>query len=250
MFEHNETFFVNLSRASLGMRIIDAVGEGVIQNDDAGRIGLAELTPLQSVTRVDAHLPVTLIWTHPVRWRDLDTVDLRLRGANGIAIWLRFDEAADTFALVDPTDAMPGPGFPPGEPGQLASGPVTVLLDESSVRADGPDAPRVDLTFTFSFAPGALGETYTVEAAATDDSGDAQDFEEVGTIRVLPPALACPGDCDGNGTVAVNELVVGVNIALDAAALELCPSFDTNGDASVEVGELIAAVNATLRGCP
>lgn len=249
VFEHNETFVVNLSGASLGVRIRDGQGQGVIQNDDPDRIGLAELTPFASVTRVGDPLPVTLSWTHPVRWRDLDTVDLRLRGASGIVIWLRFDEAANTFAVVDPTNATPGPGFPPGQPGQLAGGPVTVLLDASRVRADGPDAPLVDLTFALSFAPEALGRTYTVEAAATDDSGDAQDFDDVGTISVAA-VLLCPGDCDGDGAVRVNELLTGVNIALDPTAFGLCPSFDADGDVSVEIGELVAAVNAALTGCP
>jgi len=126
----------------------------------------------------------------------------------------------------------------------------TLTATPSATRTITPTAePSVDLTFTFSFAPDALGETYTVEAAGTDDSGDAQDFEDVGTITIAA-ALPCAGDCDGDGAVRVNELLIGVNIALDPAAFGLCPSFDANGDASVEVGELVAAVNEALTGCP
>jgi len=59
----------------------------------------------------------------------------------------------------------------------------------------------------------------------------------------------CAGDCDGGATVTVDELIKGVNIALGAAEIELCPSFDTNGSNTVTVEELIKGVNNALSGC-
>lgn len=59
----------------------------------------------------------------------------------------------------------------------------------------------------------------------------------------------CAGDCNGSGDVAVNELVLGVNIALDRAALSQCMSFDGNSSGQVEVNELVTGVNNALRGC-
>lgn len=64
------------------------------------------------------------------------------------------------------------------------------------------------------------------------------------------PAAACTGDCDGDGQVAINEAVRGVNIALGNAPVGDCAQFDANGDGSVAVNELIAAVSAVLDGCP
>jgi hypothetical protein len=64
------------------------------------------------------------------------------------------------------------------------------------------------------------------------------------------PAVACPGDCDGDGQVAVNEAVRGVNIALGNAPVGDCEQFDADGDGSVTVNELIAAIGAVLGGCP
>lgn len=61
---------------------------------------------------------------------------------------------------------------------------------------------------------------------------------------------ACVGDCDESGSVRVNELIVGVNIALERAALSLCASFDASGNAAVEVNELVTGVNNALGGCP
>ncbi len=63
-------------------------------------------------------------------------------------------------------------------------------------------------------------------------------------------ALICPGDCNSDGQVAVNELIVGVNISLGSAPISECPAFDTGGDGTVTVNELIQAVNAALAGCP
>jgi len=61
-------------------------------------------------------------------------------------------------------------------------------------------------------------------------------------------AQGIPGDCSGDGTVTVDELIIGVNIALGSAPLSSCPSFDIDGDGQVTVDELIVAVNVALVG--
>jgi hypothetical protein len=63
------------------------------------------------------------------------------------------------------------------------------------------------------------------------------------------PAQTCVGDCNGDGMVAINELITGVNIALGATPLSACPSFDVNGDNMVGINELITAVNNALGTC-
>ena len=63
-------------------------------------------------------------------------------------------------------------------------------------------------------------------------------------------AQLCAGDCNVDNSVAINELVLGVNIALGSIAIDQCDAFDVNGDGSVAVNELIAAVNSALGGCP
>jgi len=60
----------------------------------------------------------------------------------------------------------------------------------------------------------------------------------------------CVGDCNNDNTVAINELVTGVNIALGSAAVLTCPSFDANGDGVVAINELITGVNNALGTCP
>ncbi len=65
-----------------------------------------------------------------------------------------------------------------------------------------------------------------------------------------PASAACIGDCDGDGAVAVNELVLGVTIALGTRPIGDCPVFDGDGSAAVEVYELVGAVGNALAGCP
>jgi hypothetical protein len=70
----------------------------------------------------------------------------------------------------------------------------------------------------------------------------------------LPHASAarveCPGDCNGDGQVMINELVTGVSIALDQGSIDACPACDRDGNGMVAVNELIAAVSNALGGCP
>jgi hypothetical protein len=70
-------------------------------------------------------------------------------------------------------------------------------------------------------------------------------------LTATPPSVAqtCPGDCGGDGSVAINELIVGVNIALGALPVSACAAFDRNGDEQVLINEVIDAVNRALNGC-
>jgi hypothetical protein len=68
------------------------------------------------------------------------------------------------------------------------------------------------------------------------------------TTGATPPGL-CVGDCNTNGTVTIDELIAGVNIALGVAQLSLCPQFDCNGTSHVTVDCLVKAVNSALNGC-
>lgn len=68
------------------------------------------------------------------------------------------------------------------------------------------------------------------------------------TPTITPPR-ACAGDCGGDGTVDIGELITAVNIALGSAPVSSCAAADANGDGAVVVNELIGAVNVALNGC-
>lgn len=66
----------------------------------------------------------------------------------------------------------------------------------------------------------------------------------------LAGTAACAGDCDGDGVVAINELVGAVRIALGEATVATCAAADANGDGGVSMDELIRAVLHAIDGCP
>lgn len=59
----------------------------------------------------------------------------------------------------------------------------------------------------------------------------------------------CAGDCSGDALVAIDELVLGVSIALGRASVMSCSRFDPDGDRSVSIAELIRAIANSLNGC-
>jgi subtilisin-like proprotein convertase family protein/Tol biopolymer transport system component len=69
------------------------------------------------------------------------------------------------------------------------------------------------------------------------------------TVGATYTPVVCVGDCGSDGTVTVNELIVGVNIALGGLALESCPAFDCNGSGELTIDCLVRAVDASLNGC-
>jgi len=80
-------------------------------------------------------------------------------------------------------------------------------------------------------------------------------FAAVAPLAVLAmsPVRAgaqCTGDCNADGTVAINELITGVNIALGSQPVSVCPSFDVSADGMVAINEIISGVNNALNGCP
>lgn len=112
----------------------------------------------------------------------------------------------------------------------------------------GPYVPwLLDTTDTEAIFQGEAGKRYAFYSIARDSTGNVEAPPPMAdtSTRVLP----CPGDCDGSGDVTVDELVLGVNIALDATGIDRCSSFDTNGDHAVTIEELLQGVNAALYSC-
>lgn len=70
-------------------------------------------------------------------------------------------------------------------------------------------------------------------------------------LSVAAPAVAaCGGDCNVDGSVTVDEIVLGVNIALGGGSAADCRATDGNDDSQVTVDEIVIAVNNALAGCP
>ncbi|MFI5365846.1 MAG: hypothetical protein ACHQ4J_09490 [Candidatus Binatia bacterium] len=100
------------------------------------------------------------------------------------------------------------------------------------------DELAVDQTCTPLAVPG----TPPCSAAASV----SQVFIQDGTVTV--PAL-CVGDCNGSGTVTVDEILAMVNIALGNTNISACLAGDADMSNSITIDEVLTAVNNALTGC-
>lgn len=90
-----------------------------------------------------------------------------------------------------------------------------------------------------------------LRAGTTSVIVSAADAHGARTFATIPVAVvdACPGDCGLDGTVTIDELTLGLRIALGAASPSECAALDRDGDRQVDVAELLAAVRRALDGC-
>jgi CSLREA domain-containing protein len=97
---------------------------------------------------------------------------------------------------------------------------------------------------------GTPGPTFTPSVPTRTPTHTATQTQ----VSTPPPTstgepISCPGDCDGSGDVTVDELVIGINVALGIAEVGQCPSFDTSDDGAITVDELITGIERALNGC-
>ncbi len=119
-------------------------------------------------------------------------------------------------------------------------------------------------------APGRLNGTYSLQSGCADAATGAIAVFRTGpatprgtptatpsrplvTATPTPSATATPtpaavGDCDGDGTITVDEVVAMVSIGLSTRPLDLCPAADRNVDGLVTVDEILRGVFGALSG--
>ena len=115
------------------------------------------------------------------------------------------------------------------------SAKLTTYRSDGSVTIQG-------LAQTPSVTP-TLTPTQTLSPAPTNTATASP----TATSPSRPP---CIGDCDGNGEVTVDELIIMVNIALETLPLSACPIGDADGSGDITVNEIIEAVGFALTMCP
>jgi hypothetical protein len=169
--------------------VIDGRAEGAfgdLANDlcNGGAVGTFRLSPANGAVAAGESVPLALTWTHPGTWRDLETLQLRLRDEQGTVLWVRFDEASGTLRLVDPRTNRLGHPVAVGGNGVLGGPTAMVLPRDSSVVAAGPTDPTVTVTFSVRLKQKAAGRTFLVEVLATDDVGRRQGFDLAGRLTV------------------------------------------------------------------
>ena len=96
---------------------------------------------------------------------------------------------------------------------------------------------------------GTCGQRVATPTPSATPTGGVGSRTPTPTATATPEAGGCAGDCDGDGTVSIAELIRMVNIALGSLPLSQCPISDRNGDGMVNISELIGAVGRALSSC-
>jgi Calx-beta domain len=184
--EPDETMTLTVSNAA-SATIIDGVATGTIVNNDTAT-GSFSVDPDDAVAAAGKPQMFAFSWAvpEPQNWRALRTMDLRIRDEDETILWLRWDQADNSFAEFDPATGSVGHAFLAGSNNRLVTRAVQVLLADTTVVPGGPDAPDVTLNLALAFKPNVAGRTFLIEAAASDDLGNQEEFVPVATVMVAP----------------------------------------------------------------
>lgn len=157
-------------------------------------------------------------------------------------------------------------------PSAIATEQMTPTPEASPATSESPtpsQTPTVEAVATETASPTPEAETTPTETptqlespSVTPTTEPTPEESPTATASVPPvstptpepsasptPEAACPGDCNGDGVVTVDEIVRAVAIALGIDTLEACPASDGNGDGQVTVDELLRSVAMALDGC-
>lgn len=194
--------------------------------------------------------------------------------AAGVDLPIRFGDDADAFLIpIAPCSDIGCPDWlhPDYTTGVDVSLPFSALVnivdDRGFVVAAGSRRANQTLEFqpTTDFFYRAASGSGNAGRAAADDAAyhgtryylaisppsgvePGRDYLATITVRswVRP---SCVGDCGGDSTVSVDELLRMVNIALGSSAMAECQAGDNNGDRGVTVDEILDAVHNAINGC-
>lgn len=126
---------------------------------------------------------------------------------------------------------------------------LEMLLKRSSTLVTSPtnglSFPRVDCEQSLA----ALGKVPPTATSTTTATASPTPTPVPSTPTPSPTRSACFGDCDGNGSVTVNEILQAVQIALGEELPDRCSAIDADKNGRVSVNELVLAVKSLLQPC-
>ncbi|MGH7789476.1 MAG: hypothetical protein ACRERC_21570, partial [Candidatus Binatia bacterium] len=134
-------------------------------------------------------------------------------------------------------------------PGVDCTGVKVLVLSLFNVNPmpDGAVLYRCTAAIRFAASDGTYPLDSFAELAATPD-GDELALDGIdGAVVVV--GTRCAADCNDNGDVSINELIVGLNILLERLPLLSCPVADLDGNQRVIVDESVAATGNAIEGC-
>ena len=165
--------------------------------------------------------------------------------AGGLGPYTWTDITAALPGWASTTDSSDVGGCPnPGDEGVTA---ITFMVTDS---LGGTSSKTLDLTVGGAQTATATPTTTepTPSATPTLTPNPTETATASPTATPTGPISICVGSCNGDDTVAINELVTLVNIALEAMPPSACAE-GIPGGATVDIALLVRAVGNALDGC-
>lgn len=204
-----------------------AIGSAKIEAGRAGTIAVTVSRVREDIYFLDGS--ITYEATAPIAASDSGTPECRLTGGSFLPGGFRF--------------------VPLGcEPVAGCDGVFVIASTRNSMPPDGATLCECTVAVPSSTARGRYSLRCSDSPAfrAFDEFENRLDLTCVdGSIEVVP----CIGDCNGDGAVSVDELVMGVTIALEESRVETCHAFDFSGDGAVTIDEILGGIGRALAGC-
>ena len=99
-----------------------------------------------------------------------------------------------------------------------------------------------DVLYPYDGPPPTIAPTRT----ATPTRNSTATATATATATPTPTPIPCAGDCDASGDVTIDEIILMVNIALEAEPVGRCVAGDVDGNGSITVDEILAAIHTIL----
>lgn len=126
-------------------------------------------------------------------------------------------------------------------PGSTCVSPMLVCLGGSQAGYSCLDAGQCP--------GGQCGEREATPTVTATPTGGVGTRTPTPTVTPTPGGGECAGDCDGDRSVSIAELIRMVNIALGSLPVAQCEAGDRDGDGGISIAELIGAVGRALSSC-
>lgn len=88
--------------------------------------------------------------------------------------------------------------------------------------------------------------TLYVPAEALEAYRIAEVWRKFVNIKAIGSGEITPGDVDGDGAINIGDVTVLIDMILNGAAVEDCPSADVDGDGVLGIGDLVALIDMIL----
>jgi len=202
-----EVFFVDLSARS-NAKIADRTGQcSIVSPPPRFTVtGGFDLSSDNATPTLGETVIYSIVWTVPDGrvWRDLKTIDFRIRDRNKTALWVRWEESTDLISLCQKqspgnnsdqddgnakraTGVVSTPGDLPGSDVLLSTEFAELDLSQSSTVGSGTDGQTVTLNLAVRFLDKAAWRSFDFELAATDDLFNQDEFVSAGKVQRIRP---------------------------------------------------------------